>query len=132
MDYFGARYYSGERGRFTTVDPVFTWEDNLVDPQRWNRYAYVRNNPLRYTDPDGEVIFDVQEFKTNVSLAMKFGQDGYGYLVPTVAVFAAAGSVAGDVVSVLTNGHPMFSGGCKTGRKRSCGKVLRSGTARGV
>jgi hypothetical protein len=26
----------------------------LADPQRWNRYAYVRNNPLRYVDPNGE------------------------------------------------------------------------------
>jgi RHS repeat-associated protein len=52
MDYFGARYYSGKRARFTTIDPVYTWQENLVDPQRWNRYAYVRNNPLRYTDPD--------------------------------------------------------------------------------
>ena len=53
MDYFGARYYSGKRARFTTVDPFYSWEENLVDPQRWNRYSYVRNNPLRYTDPDG-------------------------------------------------------------------------------
>ena len=34
-------------GRFTTVDPAYTWKENLVDPQRWNRYAYVRNNPSR-------------------------------------------------------------------------------------
>jgi hypothetical protein len=49
---------ASELGRFTTVDPVYTWKENLVDPQRWNRYAYVRNNPLRYTDPDGRDIFD--------------------------------------------------------------------------
>ena len=52
-DYFGARYYGSKTGRFTTVDPVYTWKENLVDPQRWNRYAYARNNPLRYSDPDG-------------------------------------------------------------------------------
>jgi hypothetical protein len=28
----------------------------LVDPQQWNRYAYARNNPLKYTDPDGRAI----------------------------------------------------------------------------
>jgi RHS repeat-associated protein len=51
--YFGARYYGSKMGRFTTIDPVFTWQENLEDPQRWNRYAYVRNNPLKYVDPDG-------------------------------------------------------------------------------
>jgi RHS repeat-associated protein len=56
QDYFEARYLRSGVGRFTTIDPVYTWSENLEDPQRWNRYAYVRNNPLRYTDPDGRVI----------------------------------------------------------------------------
>jgi RHS repeat-associated protein len=56
LDYFGARYYGSKVGRFTTVDPVYTWQENLLDPQRWNRYAYARNNPLRYVDPDGRAI----------------------------------------------------------------------------
>jgi RHS repeat-associated protein len=53
LDYFGARYYASRTGRFTTVDPQMGTELALVDPQRWNRYAYSLNNPLRYTDPDG-------------------------------------------------------------------------------
>jgi len=56
LDYFGARYYGSRIGRFTTTDPVYTIQENLVDPQRWNRYAYARNNPLRYVDPDGRAI----------------------------------------------------------------------------
>jgi RHS repeat-associated protein len=56
LDYFGARYHGARIGRFTTVDPVYTWRENLADPQRWNRYAYVRNSPIRYTDPDGRLI----------------------------------------------------------------------------
>jgi RHS repeat-associated protein len=58
LDYFGARYYRANIGRFTTPDPAYTLQDNLVDPQKWNRYAYVRNNPLRYIDPDGRIIND--------------------------------------------------------------------------
>jgi RHS repeat-associated protein len=53
LDYFGARYYRANIGRFTTVDPALDQGAALMDPQRWNRHAYVRNNPLRYTDPDG-------------------------------------------------------------------------------
>jgi RHS repeat-associated protein len=56
LDYFGARYYGANVGRFTAIDPVYTWQENLVDPQRWNRYAYARNNPLKYVDPDGRAI----------------------------------------------------------------------------
>jgi RHS repeat-associated protein len=52
--YFGARYYRADRGRFTTIDPAMTMKDNVLEPQRWNRYAYVTNNPLKYTDPDGK------------------------------------------------------------------------------
>jgi len=56
LDYFGARYYGSKIGRFTTVDPAYVLQANLVDPQRWNKYAYARNNPLKYTDPDGRLI----------------------------------------------------------------------------
>ena len=56
FDYFGARYYASGTGRFTTVDPALDLQTALVDPQRWNRYTYARNNPLRYTDPDGREL----------------------------------------------------------------------------
>ena len=53
QDYFGARYYRPDLGRFTTVDPLQAFDENMVDPQRWNRYVYVRNSPLTHVDPDG-------------------------------------------------------------------------------
>src|SRR5687767_2962161 len=53
LDYFGARYYAPHTGRFAAIDPVLNQRAALSDPQRWNRYAYVSNNPLRYIDPDG-------------------------------------------------------------------------------
>jgi RHS repeat-associated protein len=53
LDNFGARYNSSWMGRFMTPDDF--WKDSHVgDPQSWNKYAYVRNNPLRYVDPTGE------------------------------------------------------------------------------
>ncbi|HEY3457724.1 MAG TPA: RHS repeat-associated core domain-containing protein [Bryobacteraceae bacterium] len=74
MDYFGARYYSGRQGRFTSPDEytwvgttdVFTGEPvgqlnplpyaDINNPQSLNKYTYVLNNPLRYTDPDGHCV----------------------------------------------------------------------------
>src|SRR5437764_3859267 len=35
---------------------VIGWPD---DPQRWNMYAYARNNPLRYVDPDGQDYYEI-------------------------------------------------------------------------
>ncbi|HVP48538.1 MAG TPA: RHS repeat-associated core domain-containing protein [Bryobacteraceae bacterium] len=52
LDYFGARYFSGAQGRFTSPDPLLN-SGRPWDPQSWNRYAYALNNPLRYTDPTG-------------------------------------------------------------------------------
>lgn len=50
VDNFHAREYNPIVGRFLSVDPVTF---NYRSPQSWNRYAYVLNNPLRYTDPYG-------------------------------------------------------------------------------
>ena len=59
QDYFGGRYYRSTVGRFTTVDPVLNAEAAIADPQRWNRYSYVANNPLTLIDPDGREIVAV-------------------------------------------------------------------------
>jgi RHS repeat-associated protein len=52
LDYFGARYFSGAQGRFTSPDPLMA-SAKVSNPQTWNRYAYGLNNPLRFTDPTG-------------------------------------------------------------------------------
>lgn len=55
LDYFGARYFSGAQGRFTSPDAPFA-DQHPEDPQSWNLYGYSRNNPLRYVDPTGQYI----------------------------------------------------------------------------
>jgi RHS repeat-associated protein len=52
LDYFGARYFSGAQGRFTSPDPLMA-SAKVSNPQSWNRYSYTFNNPLRFTDPTG-------------------------------------------------------------------------------
>jgi hypothetical protein len=46
---------SSAQGRFTSPDEPFA-DQNPADPRSWNLYSYVRNNPLRYTDPDGHDV----------------------------------------------------------------------------
>ena len=55
LDYFGARYFSGAMGRFTSPDQPFSDQDPS-DPQSWNLYAYGRNNPLTFIDPTGTTV----------------------------------------------------------------------------
>ncbi len=57
LDYFEARYFSGAQGRFTSPDPLLA-SGRAQDPQSWNRYAYGRNNPLRFVDPTGLDYYD--------------------------------------------------------------------------
>src|SRR5207247_787924 len=51
LDYMLARYCSSSLDRFMTVDPS---RESVVlsDPQSWNRYSYVGNNPIKFIDPD--------------------------------------------------------------------------------
>ncbi|HXY78889.1 MAG TPA: RHS repeat-associated core domain-containing protein [Candidatus Acidoferrales bacterium] len=53
LDNFGARHYGSSLGRFMQTDPIWVKGDRMLDPQRLNLYAYVRNNPLKLTDPSG-------------------------------------------------------------------------------
>jgi RHS repeat-associated protein len=50
-DYAMARSYINRFGRFACVDPLL---GQPGDPQSWNRYAYVRNNPINNIDPSGK------------------------------------------------------------------------------
>jgi RHS repeat-associated protein len=56
LDYFLARCYASGQGRFTSVDPLLA-SARAGNPQSWNRYAYVINNPLRLVDPSGMSYF---------------------------------------------------------------------------
>jgi len=47
------RKYSSTLGRWMTPDPAGLAAVDPSNPQSWNRYAYVLNNPLSYRDPFG-------------------------------------------------------------------------------
>jgi RHS repeat-associated protein len=48
--FYNARYYDPTIGRFISADTIVA---NPADPQCFNRYSYVLNNPLKYVDPTG-------------------------------------------------------------------------------
>jgi RHS repeat-associated protein len=53
LDYMHARFYSGRVGRFLSVDPNLDTRAAMANPQAWNGYSYVLNNPLLHRDPTG-------------------------------------------------------------------------------
>ena len=52
--HMNGRIYDPKLGRFLQADPVIQFPNYS---QSWNRYSYVLNNPLAYTDPSGYFIF---------------------------------------------------------------------------
>jgi RHS repeat-associated protein len=66
FDYMHFRYYASSIGRFLKPDNVI---QNLYNPQSWNLYSYVHNNPVNFNDPSGHDNPDPieQSVKVNTS-----------------------------------------------------------------
>jgi RHS repeat-associated protein len=98
--YMGARYYDPTLGRFISPDTIVQQRN---DPQSYNRYAYARNNPLRYTDESGH-CWGIASGLRNVP--------GYGVtcnnldMALTIAQHpeASAGQKAGAIAYIATEG----------------------------
>ena len=84
-----ARYYSAQLGRFLTADSVRDVDPE--NPQSWNKYSYVRNDPVQSIDPSGHVGFDggvvEHDFQAEVQPGGPEGQ-GAGDLFKTVLLYA--------------------------------------------
>lgn len=81
LDYFGARYYGSNMGRFMSPDwaekPEAVPYSSLSDPQTLNLYSYVQNNPLSKFDDDGHATVEIR-------YTLASGGPGYhSYLVVT-------------------------------------------------
>jgi RHS repeat-associated protein len=102
LDWFGARYFSGAQGRFTSPDKPFVdqYHDGL---QSWNLYAYGRNNPLKYVDQDGEAAWLVGAavgaiMDVGVQTLIE-GKSIRDIDVGTVLISAGAGAVGGGLAA---------------------------------
>jgi RHS repeat-associated protein len=70
LDYYNFRYYNSDIRRFAQPDDII---QDWYNPQDLNRYSYVRNNPLRYTDPTGHAVDD--EVSPVIPYIGSIGQD---------------------------------------------------------
>ncbi|WP_306590026.1 RHS repeat-associated core domain-containing protein [Geothrix sp. 21YS21S-4] len=75
--YMQARTYLAGYGKFVQVDPAY--DQTKDDPETWNLYNYVTNNPVTKTDPDGRImsIPEQQQQAWNNFYSTRFGDALY-------------------------------------------------------
>ena len=107
--YYGARYYDPELGRFTQPDTIVP---NSSDSQQFNRYTYVNNNPLKYTDPSGHELLTAIIIGVVVGAAIggataaaTGGNIGMGILTGAIGgLFGGVGAWAGGAIGAAASG----------------------------
>jgi len=143
LDFMQARYYSSTQCRFTATDPIYFQMMMAIDPQRFNLYAYARNNPLKFVDPDGERLYlrgNTDWLRLNVLYEMVGGQENFdryfqisdGQVVARTGVDSATGNAGVQLLAELvgstdnyiyyagTNGSEaaaLFEGSFETNKK---------------
>ena len=120
LTYMQARFYSPVLGRFVTADPAAF---DPVRPDAFNRYAYARNNPYRYVDPDGResILFTLKgsvvtgagaSAATGIYITFPAADDARldAGLVTTAAIAAGADISATANLSILRGGRAELEG----------------------
>jgi RHS repeat-associated protein len=101
--YYKARFYSPALGRFLQTDPIGTADD-------LNLYAYVKNNPVNFTDPTGMIAASGFGSPTNAPAAPVSAPAAPATTpklnAPAIGMPAtAAGSQAAIQVAAVVFGH---------------------------
>jgi RHS repeat-associated protein len=97
MDY-KARFYSPYLNHFTQPDTIVS---DPYNPQAWNRYAYVLNNPIRYNDPTGHIPYGHTIFEGDGPLPLA----AYGVFVEgnlSSSVLLAVSTAVRDIAKALS------------------------------
>jgi RHS repeat-associated protein len=90
--HYQARFYSPKLGRFLSPDTIVP---SYTNPQNLDRYGYVLNNPLRYTDPTGHMVDDGLEGGCGLTSCLPSPVGGGG-----VAMMMTAGQILATVSRV--------------------------------
>jgi RHS repeat-associated protein len=121
---YRARYYDPALGRFTQPDTIVPKPGN---PQALNRYAYVNNNPLKYTDPSGHwletawdilnIAWDLYEVRRDPSLlnigalVVDVGAAVLPFVPASVGMVVRGGKAAKAAVEVVSHADEVVDAG---------------------
>ncbi|WP_165728396.1 RHS repeat-associated core domain-containing protein [Pseudoalteromonas sp. 31A1] len=135
--HMGGRIYDATLGRFLQADPHIQAPTNS---QNYNRYSYVLNNPLSYTDPSGyffsKLWKGVKKFASVIIVAVA---SYYCAGTCTAAMWAAIGGAAGATGAALNGGNILtgalvgaFTAGIGAGVGEGIGAFFANGLAGGI
>jgi len=85
--HMNARLYDPTIGRFLSADTII---QDPYDSQSYNRYSYVRNNPMKYSDPTGHSWWTRHRYRILGTVSVIVGV----LLIQTANVYAVAAGVA--------------------------------------
>lgn len=96
--YYGARYYDAELSRWLKQDPAGFSPNKMMmlDPQHLNFYAFSRNNPISYVDPDGNFAWVL-----GIPWAI-----GLGKIIIDATLITAVGGLTAWNISKLASRNP--------------------------
>jgi len=118
--HMNGRVYDSSIGRFLSADPHIQAPE---DTQSYNRYSYVKNNPLKYTDPSGYFFSGLKKW---ISKHWK--------AIVTTAVTVAVGVMTGGTSIILQGAAAGFTAGAvgTLVNGGSIGSALRNGIVGGL
>ncbi len=109
------RMYDPVMSSFLSVDNYVQSPENS---QNFNRYAYCLNNPLKYTDPDGEFFWLVPNIGYSKEGGLSFGltaavglpglwsaQASLGYSVGSKSIYGSAGVTFVGITGYVSAGY---------------------------
>jgi len=108
--HMNGRVYDPTVGRFLSADPFI---QASYDTQSYNRYSYVKNNPLNYTDPSGYFFSGLKNWvKKNwkqvvaiaITVATAGGAAWAGFFGGTFGGAVASGTLAGAASGAIMTG----------------------------
>jgi len=111
---YNARYYDPAIGRFISADSIVP---DPAAPQSLNRFSYVRNSPINYTDPTGHVEWDGEGLGGSGTVDTRLpilsrdeAIDGLKSIGQGIVVVVSVLPGAGDVVDVYDISRDVLRG----------------------
>ncbi len=115
--HMNGRVYDPQLGRFLSADPVV---QSPGFSQSWNRYSYVMNSPLSYTDPSGYVRQSASGL-CRPPVCLNANDSGKGTAVGgSSGVMAVPFEMRDIVIRVVTVMQPSFGWGFGGGLRGDC------------